>query len=192
MTVADAEKRDMKIVRVVVFSFGIAAGSFGTAHAADLFCPASAAPIAAYSAVAKKSPIDVNAVLIVARSAESVYAQCAIEALDNGEIEPRMHYTQVRQSQFAFVAARALASLGRIDEAKKELESSRRFAVEVAEWLASTAKITADNKSQSVSHVETGNGLSEYHDLAVNIRDADDAFLKKLATATAPVPSATP
>ena len=139
---------------------------------ADALCPESVQRVQAMTKMKASDPP--AAVYEAVRAAMDAYQTCLERQLGDANIEPGVHYAQLREAQFGVLAARALVGLGRVEDARSELERDRKLAQNVAEW----------QYSNSGSNIGTSQGTygqnSVYHDTAKEIVAAADAALARL------------
>jgi hypothetical protein len=176
MSGAWVECSEMRIAAIVVVffvGFGARVGAAAQpALYADVLCPESVQRVQAMSKMKAADPP--AAVYEAVRAAMDAYQVCLERQLGDGNIEPGVHYAQLREAQFGVLAGRALAALGRVEDARTELERDRKLAANVAEW----------QYSNSGSNIGVNKGTygqySVYRDTAKDVVAAADAELARL------------
>ena len=168
-----------------LFVLGAVACSFGRAGAdpgfKDAICPEATQYVTAAGKLHRDDPP--ASVYAAAQAAADAYERCSKDKLSNGYREAQ-HYADTRGSSFAVLAVRALIALGRLDEARGELQHWRPLAQQVADWKSETTAFTsADPNGFSVT-TAGDNRPSMYRASAKEIVSAIDAELAEITRHT--------
>ncbi len=153
----------------------------------DKICPEATQYVIAVVSMAKTDPAQKQYDALHATT--SAYDTCAKRKLADAKIEPDLHYAYTRQASFGIVEARALLAMNRPEDAKRELENSKRLARDVFEWRRSI-----NQNGSSIASSGSDNRPSIFQDAAKEILESANDMLAKLAAAAAsgtaaPVPS---
>lgn len=127
-----------RLIPVMVPAF--IACSFGRAATADAgfansICPEATQFVRAVGKLRTDDPP--QKAYDAAQAAVDAYARCSKDKLANGFREPQ-HYADTRAGGLAVVAARALVSLNRPDDARRELQQYRAIVQNVVDWQSET------------------------------------------------------
>lgn len=154
----------------------------------DAWCPAAGGALDTLDSVtASNDPTKIGS---AAHSIVDTYLGCAAEAQVAKNVEPAMNYDKTRAAQFQVVVARTLAAQGKTSDAIAAYREARKLAMDVAEWTPSSMSYTASNGLGGTSMSRnTSRGTSQYHDPAIQIRDAVDAELAKLGAGQGSAPA---
>jgi len=128
-----------------VLTFALVASACVDARAADvgfsdIICPQATQYVVAVGKLRNTDPPD--RIYAAAQAATDAYQRCSKEKLSNGFREAQ-HYADTRGSSFAVLAARALVTLKRPDDARRELELWRPFVQQVVDWKSETETIVS-------------------------------------------------
>ena len=186
----------------------VAAGSLAIAQPAvaaptfsDIICPRAVPKVMDFAAAGATN--DAAKIAVASRAAAEAYQLCASDAqvAKGVAIEPTVNYDKTRAAQFLVVEGRALAAGGNSADALTVLKNARRLADDVATWQpesqtwhasASTGApggaprgtqddvAPAPGSSNSAAHSSDHDG-SRYKEAAVQVRDAADGEIGKLA-----------
>lgn len=139
----------------------------------DPLCPEAVPSVTSFTRLtASDSP---QQVLESATAVADAYDLCSKRKLADGNIEPGVHYAEVRQAQYLVVQGRALAALGKPADARSRFESARRSAQNVSDWVYNA-------NGGNVGVVGAVNGrYSRFHDTAKSVADAAASELAKLS-----------
>jgi hypothetical protein len=181
-----------RVCSVLVFAALVCASStaaFARADGpSDTICPGAVQHLKALGAVDSH---DAAKVSDVARNVVRAYNDCISSARTDGQVEPAMHYDEVRAAQYGILLGRALYLQQDYDGAHAAFVDARRLSGEVVEWTPPSMGYNMDNKLGSATSRNTGNTKSQWHDDAVTMSKAADAELAKLVPAK-PQAAATP
>jgi len=136
-----------------------------------------------------------------AHAAADVYARCSKDKLAYGFREAQ-HYADTRGCGFSVVAARALISMNRLEEARRDLEQCRERAQQIVDWQMETEAYASANVHTDSKTILGDHRPSMYRDAAAEIvQSADQALAevdrrvgpaRRQAGRPAPAPSSKP
>ena len=113
----------------------LSAAALGPVSAApafsDAICPEATQYVLAVGKLSKDDPS--QRIYDAAQAATDAYQRCSKEKLSSGNPEGQ-HYADTRGSSFAVLAARALITLNRPEDARRELQQWRPLAQQVVDW----------------------------------------------------------
>lgn len=152
----------------------------------DVICPEATQYVVAVGKLRKDDPP--QRIYDAAQAATDAYQRCSKDKLSNGFREAQ-HYADTRGSAFAVVAARALVSLNRPEDARRELELWRPLAQQVVDWISETQTSVSGHKpTENPMQGETGTVFrsdhrrSMYYESAKQIVAAIDAEVAAIDT----------
>ncbi|HEX3466482.1 MAG TPA: hypothetical protein VHT05_00105 [Candidatus Elarobacter sp.] len=149
-----------------------AAAAGASAAPSDTLCPETVSRVLVLTKMKASDPP--ASVYDASKAAIDQFQICLDRQLNDGNVEPGVHYAQLRESQFGVLAARALIALGRTDDARTELERDRKLAANVADWQF------ANSGSNIGANQGTYGRYSDFHDAAKQVVTAVDAELARL------------
>ena len=169
------------------------AGSFGPASAApatfaDGLCPEATQYVLGVGKLSKDDPP--QRIYDVAQAAVDAYQRCAKTKLSNGQTD-QMHYADTRAASFAVVAPRTLIALGRLEDARRELQQWRPLAQQVVDWRSGAVMSAqghapnplAEVQGDVASSTRGDHRTSRYSDSAKEIVAAIDVELARIDAA---------
>lgn len=162
-----------------VFALLAVACSFGRASAADsgfsdAICPEAVQYMVALGKLRRDDPP--ARIYDAAQAATNSYERCSKDKLAYGFHEAQ-HYADTRAAGVAVLAARALMAMGRLDEAKGELEHWRALAQQVVDWQSETTAFQSADPSGSATTTGSDHRPSMYREAAKEIVTAIDTEL---------------
>lgn len=165
-----------------VFALLAVACSFGRASAADsgfsdVICPEAVPSMVAMSKLRRDDPP--QNIYDAAQAATNAYERCSKDKLSYGFREAQ-HYADTRAAGLAVVAARALVSMGRFDEAKAELEHWRALAQQVVDWQSETTAFQSADPNGTATTTASDHRPSMYHAAAKEIVTVIDTELVEI------------
>ena len=175
-----------------------AACAFGRATAepaafSDVICPQATQYVLAVGRLHKDDPP--QRIYDAAQAAVDAYQRCSKEKLSNAYREAQ-HYADTRGAGLAVVAARALVSLNRSGDARRELLEWRPLVQQVVDWQSETQTAVqphAGHEGENAPLIGTGTGTvngdhraSMYKASAKEIVVAIDEELAKINDLHAP------
>jgi hypothetical protein len=161
------------VLVALLFDKALAAPPF-----ADSICPQATQYVMAAGRLRNDDPPPL--VYDAAHAASEAYALCSKEKLSNGLREPQ-HYADTRAAAFAVLAARALIAMGRLDDARRELERWRAFAQQVVDWRSETFAYQSADVNGTAITAMGDNRRSLYYASAREIVAAIDVELDTIA-----------
>jgi hypothetical protein len=189
---------------IAVLALAMVACSWSQAPAADagfsdVICPEATQYMIAAGKVKKDDPP--QRVYDAFQAAVDAYQRCSKDKLANGFREAQ-HYADTRAGGLAVVAARALITLNRADDARRELQLWRPLVQQVVDWKSETETTAVGHKPAgedngdkvSVPRFDApgprsgDNRPSMYRTSAKEIVVAIDAELGKIADLHSPAP----
>jgi hypothetical protein len=158
------------------------------AHAAetgfyDTICPEATQYVLNVGKLRKDDPA--QRIYDAAQAATDAYQRCSKDKLSNGFREAQ-HYADTRGSSFAVLAARALVSLNRPDDARRELEQWRPLVQQVVDWQSETQTSVQGHRPSGDIQGDVGtvtrsdHRRSLYYDSAKEIVVAIDAEVARV------------
>jgi len=188
---------------IAALALSMVACSWSQASAAeggfsDVICPEATQYMIAAGKVRKDDPP--QRVYDAFQAAVDAYQRCSKTKLSYGFHEAQ-HYADTRAAGLAVVAARALISLNRVDDARRELQLWRPVVQQVVDWKAETETTAVGNKPVEIGGDAVGaprpdapgpragdNRPSAYRASAKEIVVAIDIELGKIADMHSPPP----
>jgi len=170
-------------VASIAFALLVVVGSFGRASAADsgfsdVICPEAVQYMVALGKLRRDDPP--QHIYDAAQAATNAYERCSNEKLAYGYREAQ-HYADTRAAGLAVVAARALIAMGRLDDAKTELEHWRALAQQVVDWQSETTAFQSADPNGSATTTSSDHRPSMYHVAAKEIVTVIDTELVGIA-----------
>ena len=175
----------MRSLRAVLAALAVCAAMFDAparAHAvqpgfSDVICPEATQYVLA---VGKLRTDDApQRIYDAAQAAADVYALCSKDKLAYGFREAQ-HYADTRGSGFGVVAAQALISLNRLDEARRELLHCRELAQQVVDWQTETEAYQTANVHLEPRTIPSDHRPSMYRAAAKAVVAAADIALAEV------------
>ena len=185
-------KRELALVLAALVSFAPAAAPAAEATFTDPTCPNAVAPVIEYTAKAKDPGTTLDAAITGAQRVVDAYDQCAKEKLSRGEIQ-NLHYAQLSSAQWNYVVGGWQHLAGNDDLARTAYQTTVKLTQNIIDWKpmqqnyygSNDINIGSGNARNSYS-----NGVSQWHDTAVKVRDAAQRRLDNLPKPPAPAPAA--
>jgi hypothetical protein len=179
----------MRVLLCGAFVFALGAVAAAPAAAvepafSDVICPEGTQYVLAAAKLRRDDPP--QRVYDAAHATAEAYARCSSQKLAYGFREAQ-HYADVRSAQFGVVAGRALIALGRLDEARAELQRDRALAKEVAEWITEPTAQNSAHANGTPAATPSDNRPSMYRESAKEIVQSADESLAEIARLTADV-----
>ena len=131
---------------IAVFALSVLASSQASAADAgfsDVICPEATQYMLAAGKIKKDDPP--QRAYDAFQSAVDAYQRCSKDKLSHGFREAQ-HYADTRAAGLAVVAARALITLNRPDDARRELLQWRPLAQQVVDWQSETQTSVSGHK----------------------------------------------
>jgi hypothetical protein len=159
----------------------IALAQINVNSASDAICPAAIQQIKALAvANSTNDPVKIGD---LAGKLVRTYDDCITTARTAGQVEPYMHYAQVRAAQYGLLLGRALFLQKDWDGAHAAFVEAHRLATEVVDWTPPAMGYTMGNQPTTVVKNKASE-KSSFHDLAYEVARATDVELAKLVPAS--------
>jgi hypothetical protein len=138
----------------------------------DVICPEATQYVVGVGKLRKDDPP--QRIYDAAQAATDAYQQCSKSKLSYGYREAQ-HYADTRASSFAVLAARALVTLNRAEDARRELEMWRPFVQQVVDWQSETQTSVQGHKpTESAMEPDTGTVYRGDHRRSMYYQSAKD------------------
>jgi hypothetical protein len=185
--------------RLAAFGFGLAALALAPSAVraestfSDTTCVQATAPVRAYFDKTKDPSTTLEDAVAYAQKVVDAYDQCAAEKRERGEIET-LQYAHLSAARYDYVIGGWQHLGGNDGLARTALQAAVKLAQDIIDWHPDSQLWYASNDVNIGSgswHNSYANGVSKYHQEAIEVRDAALKSIGLLDKPAAPAPAPT-